>query len=106
MIFFVAIVTTELNNSRNKQKAYSNQISCFPHKSSRGNQYLFVLYDFDGCVILAEPLKTRQSKEIAYVFTKSHERLTRHGLKVKIFVLGNELSNKLKKIHTQNRLCI
>ena len=81
--FFVAIVTTKLNNSRNKQKAYSNQTGCLPHKFSRGNQYLFILYDFDGNVILAELLKIRKSKEIVNVSTKYYDRLTSNGHEVK-----------------------
>ena len=83
---------------KNKEKVYSDQTGRFPHKSSRGNQYIFTLYDYDGNTILAEPLKSRGGKVIAAAFTKFHSRLTRHGHEVKIFVLDNECSNDLKLV--------
>ena len=45
-----------------KEKAYSDQTGRFPHKSTRGNQYLFTLYDYDSNAILQHPLKNRQVK--------------------------------------------
>ena len=42
----------------------------FPHKPSRENSYLFVLYDYDTNAILFEPLKTRQAHEITTAFKK------------------------------------
>ncbi len=44
-------------------KAYHDLSGRFPHKSSRGNEYLLVHYDYDSNAILAEPLKNRQSAE-------------------------------------------
>ena len=79
-----------------KNKAYSDLTGRFPHASSRGNQYIFVLYDYDGNVILGETLKSRQSKVIATAFTKYYQRLTQHGHAVELFVLDNECSNDLK----------
>ena len=45
-------------------KTYQDLTGRFPHKSSRGNEYLMVAYDFDSNAILAEPLKSRRGKEI------------------------------------------
>jgi hypothetical protein len=56
---FVATVTeTDI------RKSYSGQTSRFPVRSSCGNQYVFVLYDFDSNDILTHPLHNRQAKEI------------------------------------------
>ena len=79
-----------------KGKAYSDQTGRFPHKSTRGNQYICTLYDYDGNKILTEPLKSRQVKVIATAFTKCYERLTTYGHAVQLFVLDNECSNDLK----------
>jgi hypothetical protein len=38
-------------------KIYTDFTSKFPHRSSRGSQYLFVLYDYDGNSIMVEPIK-------------------------------------------------
>ena len=51
-----------------KEKAYTNQIGRFPHKTTRGNEYVFTLYDYDAQIILQHPLKSRQGKEIADAF--------------------------------------
>ena len=79
-----------------KQKAYSDLTGRFPHTSSRGNQYIFVLCDYDGNIILGEPLKSRQGKVIATAFTNCYKRLTKHGYSVELFVLDNKCSNDLK----------
>ena len=68
----------------------------FPHKSSRGNEYLFVLYDYDTDAILFEPLKNRQAKEITKAFDKCIEKLAKNLLPPKLYVMDNECSADLK----------
>ena len=58
-----------------KEKAYSDQTGRFPYKSTRGNQYIFTLYDYDGNTILAEPLKSLQGKVIAASFKNAMNTL-------------------------------
>ena len=58
-----------------KQKAFMDLTGQFPHKSSRGNSYLFVLYDYDTNAILFDPLKTRQAHEITTAFKKIHQQI-------------------------------
>lgn len=36
----------------------------FPHKSSRGNQYLLVIYDYDANLIWAGPLTSLHARTI------------------------------------------
>ena len=45
-------------------KVYTDQTGQFPVRSSAGNQYILVLYDYDSNAILTEALKTRQGPEL------------------------------------------
>ena len=79
-----------------KRKAYIDLTGRFPHKSSRGNLYFFLMYDYDTNAILVEPLKTRQAKEITSVYNKCHEKLRNNLTTPKLYILDNECSNNLK----------
>ena len=39
-----------------KNVAYTDLTGRFPYRSSRGNEYILVLYHYDGNAILLEPL--------------------------------------------------
>ena len=41
-----------------KEKGYTYQTVRFPNKCTRGNAYLFTLYDYDSNIILHHPLKS------------------------------------------------
>ena len=45
-------------------KAYGDITGRFPYLSSRGNQYILIIYDHDSNAILNEPLKNRSGPEI------------------------------------------
>ena len=79
-----------------KEKAYTYQTGRFPHKSTRGNERLFTLYDYDANIILQYPLKSRQGKEIADAFHATFLKLTKYGHATKLFILDNEYFNGLK----------
>eukprot|EP00957_Ditylum_brightwellii_P210467 15365001-Ditylum_brightwellii.AAC.1 len=51
---YVRIVNPD-NNVRTG-KIFTNQTGKLPWRSSRGNQYSLVLYEYDGNAILAEPI--------------------------------------------------
>jgi hypothetical protein len=44
--------------------AYHDLTGRFPHRSTRGNQYLLIVYDFDSNAILHVSLKTKTGAEI------------------------------------------
>ena len=44
--------------------AYSDLTGYFPYRSSRGYQYIYVVYHYDANAILAVPLNNRQTKSI------------------------------------------
>ena len=81
----------ELNN-----KAYVDLMEKFPHKSSRGAQYIFIMYDYDSNAILSSTLKTRQAKEITTAFNQCYAKLLKHNNQPKLFIIDNECSNDLK----------
>ena len=66
----------ELNH---KAKSYMDLTGRFPHQSLRGNNYLFVCYNYDSNAILVEPLNNREADTIISAWKKCHERLTKKG---------------------------
>ena len=45
-------------------RVYTDQTGRFPVTSSRGHQYVMVMYDYDSNSILTEPLKNRTAPAI------------------------------------------
>ena len=78
-------------------KAYTDLTGRFPFQSSRGNNYLFILYDYDGNAILAEPIKNRQAGTIKAAWQKLHSRLKLSGNKPLLYIMDNECSRDLQK---------
>ena len=66
------------------------------HKSSCGNQYLLVIYDYDSNAILAEPLKTRLAGDITKAWMKIHNKLVTQGSSPSIYIIDNEAPLELK----------
>ena len=79
-----------------KLTTYSDQTGRFPHRSSRGNEYLVIMYDYDSNAILCEPIKNRQARTITDAWERLHNRLTKHGHQTKNFILDNECSTDMK----------
>ena len=63
-----------------KLLTYSDQTGWFPHRSSRGNEYVMVMYDYNSNAILCTPLKNRQAKTIMNAWEYLHEKLTHYAL--------------------------
>ena len=51
-------------------KAYLDITGRFHHKLTRGNEYLYVCYAFDGNIILAEPIPSRQARTLVTAWEK------------------------------------
>lgn len=86
-----------IDDFHTSSKAYTDLTGRFPFQSSRGNNYLFILYDYDGNAILAEPIKNRQAATIKAAWTKLHSRLKLSGNKPKLYVMDNECSSELQQ---------
>ena len=52
-----------------KVAAYDDLTGIFPHKSSRGNEYILVHYDHNSNAILSDSLKHRKGTEIKCAWT-------------------------------------
>jgi hypothetical protein len=62
-----------------KNTAYHDLTGRFPHRSSRGNEYLLIVYDHDSNSILQSPLKNKTGAEIKRGWVEIHERLAKGG---------------------------
>jgi hypothetical protein len=80
-----------------KNTAYHDLTGRFPHRSSRGNEYLIVVYDHDSNIILMIAIKNKTGAEIKRGWTSIHARLARGGNQPKLYILDNEASANLKK---------
>ena len=78
-------------------KAFHDLTGRFPHRSSQGNEYLLIHYDYDSNGILAEPLKSKQSAEIKRGWKVLYDQLAKRGNAPSIYILDNEASAELKK---------
>ena len=84
--------------------SYGDLTGAFPYTSSRGNKYLYVMYDHDSNGILVTPLKNRNANTIVEAWKFLFAKLTKHGHETKMFVLDNEFSSKLKDTLKNNNL--
>jgi hypothetical protein len=64
--------------------------------SSRGNNYLFIVYNYDSNAILAVPIKNRTAKSIVDAYQTIHKLLVSRGLRPKLQRLDNEASALLR----------
>ena len=84
-----------------KGMAYGDLTGRFPHKSSRGNEYIYIVYDYDANAILAEAIPNRQARTITAAWERIRKRLTKNGHSFSHFVLDNEISEDLKAAFTK-----
>jgi hypothetical protein len=83
-------------------QVYSDQTGKFVVASSRGNNYLLVLYNYDTNSIFAPPFKNRTAKYILAAYQAVHQRLCNAGHTPKLQRLDNERSTILKRFLTDN----
>ena len=80
-----------------KIKVFSDITGAFPHKSSRGNVYVMVMYDYDSNAILAEPIKNRKAATIHDAFLNIHKVIKERVSEPKVYIMENECSSDLKE---------
>ena len=93
------IVEVETTN-----KAYTDLTGRFPYRSSRGNQYILVGYNYDGNAILAEPIKNRKAPLSTAPWEKINTKFTKCGMQPATYVLDNEASYHLKDAMTSKKI--
>jgi hypothetical protein len=88
-------ITTVTENTMHK--SYLDQTGSFPARSSCGNQYVFLLYDFDSNVILTQAIPNCQARLLTNAWTNLHSQLHTNGTTPTLHILDIECSNELKK---------
>ena len=83
-------------------QVYTDLTGIFVVPSSRGSNYLFVLYDYDSNAILAEPINNRRAKTILDAYKTLHSKLCQAGIRPKLQRLDNECSASLQEFMTNN----
>jgi hypothetical protein len=82
---------------------YTDQTGRFPVVSSKVNNYIMIIYDYDSNSILAQPIKDRSAPELLRAFQVMEQELEARGLKLKLMKLDNEASKFLKMyLHHHN----
>jgi hypothetical protein len=82
----------------------SDQTGRFVVPSTSGNNYLFILYDYDSNSIHAEPIPNRKKESIKTAYTKILRLLQRRGLHPQLHRLDNEASQLLKEFITDENI--
>ena len=77
-------------------KVYSDQTGNFQYASSKGNNSLVIMYDYDSNAILAEPIGNRKATTILAATKKLHDILRRKGRGPQLHILDNECSDIMK----------
>ena len=77
-------------------KVSTDQTRRFPVTSSRGSKYRMVLYDHDSNAILADPLTSRNERELIRATRFLHTYLSDRGLTPQYQILDNECPGGLK----------
>jgi hypothetical protein len=85
-------------------KIFTDQTGRFPEQSTRGNNYVFVLYDYDSNAILATPIKNRTSTSLVNAFNELTDQLISKGLTPQFQILDNEASIELQKAITNKKI--
>jgi hypothetical protein len=73
-----------------------DDLTGFPHVSRRVNQYVLVVYDYDGNTISTRAMKSRKDKETFWAYSNLHQQLVDTGLKPELQIMDNECSAALK----------
>ena len=75
---------------------YHDLTGAFPHNSSQGNQYIFVLYDYDGNAILTQPIKNQQAATIRDAWLSLYQVLQQRSNAPNLYIMDNEASRDMK----------
>ena len=77
-------------------RTFSDQTGRFVCPSTSGNNYVYVVYDYDSNSIHALPIPTRKKEHILAAFQKIVKRLILKGLKPQLHKLDNEVTHLMK----------
>jgi hypothetical protein len=78
-------------------KVFTNQTGQFVAPSSKGSNYLLIMYVYDADYIHAAPMNNHQEEEILAVYQRAHNLMAAVGFRPKLQRLDNECSKLLKE---------
>ena len=85
-------------------RSYSDQTGRFPVQSLRGNNYVFILYDYDSNAILAKAIPNRRGSTIKMAWEQIHKALQQNGYCPKLHIIDNECSEDIKASFRQHHV--
>jgi hypothetical protein len=86
------------------RKMYADLTGNMCQPSSKGNNAIVILYDYDSNAILAEPIRNRKAETILEAYKKLHTTLKSKGMTPKLQILDNECSNLMKDYLNTNHI--
>ena len=60
-------------NITNESKTYTDLTGRLPHQTSRGNNYIFVVYTYDENTMLVESMTNREAETIIATWKGTHK---------------------------------
>jgi hypothetical protein len=87
-------------------RTYSDQTGRFIVPSSRGHNYIFILYDYDSNFIQAVPLKTRAADEITTALKSTINMLKHKGMQPQLHIMDNETSQVVTSYLSTNNITL
>ena len=93
-----------LQRSSQEGKAFMDLTGKYPIKSTSGNQYVLVAYNYDSNAILAEPIPNRQARSITNAYEIMQQTFAKAGVAPHTWVLDNEKSEILEEAFTKYKV--
>ena len=81
---------------KDKDLAAADLTGRFPYRSSRGHQYVMVMYHWDTNVIWGHPFKKRTASDIVSAWTVLNSLFSSKGYKPNLFIFDNEFSGEFR----------
>ena len=69
----------------------------FPITSADGHKYIFIMYDCDSDYIKGVPMKSRETSEMIWCYSKCYDFFKAAGFTARLLRLDNEVSRALIK---------
>ena len=76
---------------------YSDLTGRFPHQSAQGFNYILIMYDYDGNIILVKSISNREAKTITTAWESNHKKILKVAAALKHHILDNEFSEEFKR---------
>ena len=85
-----------ITSYQEKEVAAADLTGRFPYTSSRGNQYVMIMYHYDPNVIWGIPLKSRNAIDIVEAWETLNKKFMKGGFKPNLFIFDNEFSGDFR----------